>query len=96
MQNLAQQGKDFGQTTINTGTHKVTLDFRKRVDWDQENSGQVLDQMDPDAARHYATVKIRLPEAKYKTAPPEIKAFFLKRALFICKVYPLTFKIRNR
>jgi len=71
---LAQQGKDFGQTTINTETHKVSMDFRKRVDWDQDKLKQVLDSMDPDAARHYATIKITVAEAKYQNAPPEIKA----------------------
>ena len=28
---LAQQGKDFGQTTMNDGDFKVTVDFKKRV-----------------------------------------------------------------
>ncbi len=41
---LAQQGKDFGQTTINTGDHKVTIDFRKRVDWDQDKLVEALNR----------------------------------------------------
>ena len=71
---LAQQGKDFGQTTINTETHKVSLDFRKRVEWDQDKLKSVLDSLDPDTARHYATIKLSIAEAKFQNAPPEIKA----------------------
>jgi len=33
---LAQQGKDFGQTSMTSGDYKVTLDYRKRVEWDQD------------------------------------------------------------
>ena len=69
---LAQQGKDFGQTTINAGTHKVTVDIRKRVEWDQDALIDAFNQMDPDTAKHYATVKYAVAEAKYKAAPPEI------------------------
>ena len=54
---LAQQGKDFGQTTINAGEHKITVDFKKRVEWDQEKLIEAFNQMDPDMARHYATMK---------------------------------------
>ena len=72
---LAQQGKDFGQTTINAGEHKITVDFKKRVEWDQEKLIEAFNQMDPDMARHYATVKYAVSEAKYKAAPPEIVSF---------------------
>ena len=72
---LAQQGKDFGQTTINSGEHKITVDFKKRVEWDQEKLIEAFNQMDPDMARHYATVKYTVSEAKYKAAPPEIVGF---------------------
>ena len=72
---LAQQGKDFGQTTINAGEHKITVDFKKRVEWDQEKLIEAFNQMDPDMARHYATVKYTVSEAKYKAAPPEIVGF---------------------
>ena len=68
---LAQQGKDFGQTTINSGGHKITVEFKKRVEWDQEKLIEAFNRMDPDMARHYATVKYSVSEAKYKTAPPE-------------------------
>ena len=69
---LAQQGKDFGQTTINAGAHKVTVDIRKRVEWNQDALIDAFNQMDPDTAKHYATVKYTVSEAKYKAAPPEI------------------------
>ena len=47
---LAQQGKDFGQTCINAGEHKITVDFKKRVEWDQEKLIEAFNQMDPDTA----------------------------------------------
>ena len=71
---LSQQGKDFGQTTMDTGDFKVSLDFRKRVDWDQDSLVNILNNMDEDTARHYVSVKYTIPEAKFQNAPPEIKA----------------------
>lgn len=70
---LSQQGKDFGQTTMDTGDFKVSLDFRKRVDWDQDSLVNILNNMDEDTARHYVSVKYTIPEAKFQNAPPEIR-----------------------
>ena len=41
---LAQQGKDFGQTTINAGEHKITVDFRQKRVWDQEKLIEAFNQ----------------------------------------------------
>ena len=71
---LAQQGKDFGQTSMTSGDYKVTLDYRKRVELDQDELVNALNGMDPDTARHFATVKYSVAEAKFQNAPPEIKA----------------------
>ena len=71
---LAEKGKDFGQVTIESGDHKVTVDFRKRVEWDQELLTTLLNQMNPEDARHYATIKYSVSESKFQNATPEIKA----------------------
>ena len=71
---LAEKGKDFGQATIESGDHKVTVDIRKRVEWDQELLTTLLNQMNPEDARHYATIKYSVSESKFQNATPEIKA----------------------
>ena len=71
---LSQQGKDFGQTTMNNGDFKVTVDFRKKVVWDEAVLLRVLNSLDEDTARHLATVKYSVAEAKFQNATPDIKA----------------------
>ena len=71
---LAQQGKDFGQTSMNSGDFKVTVDFRKKVLWDETILLRVLNSLDEDTARHLATVKYSVPEAKFQNATPDLKA----------------------
>jgi hypothetical protein len=62
---LAQDGKDFGQTTMNNGDFKVTVDFRKRVIWDENILLRVLNSLDEDTAKHLATdLKAALSEAR--------------------------------
>ena len=71
---LAQQGKDFGQTSMTNGDFKVTVDFKKRVVWDESTLLRVLGAMDDETARHLATVKYSVAEAKFQNATPDIKA----------------------
>ncbi len=71
---LAEKGKDFGQATIKTDGFKITIDYRKKVDWDYDKLVRVLDSMDGDTAKHYASVKVSVSEAKFQQAPPDIKA----------------------
>ena len=71
---LAQQGKDFGQTSMTSGDFKVTVDFKKRVVWDEATLLRVLGAMDDETARHLATVKYSVAEAKFQNATPDIKA----------------------
>ena len=71
---LAQQGKDFGQTSMTNGDFKVTVDFKKRVVWDEATLLRVLGAMDDQTARHLATVKYSVAEAKFQNASPDIKA----------------------
>jgi len=71
---LAQQGKDFGQTTMNSGEFKITVDFRKKVSWDEATLLRVLNSLDTDTAKHLATVKYTVAEAKFQNATPDLKA----------------------
>ena len=71
---LAQQGKDFGQTSMTNGDFKVTVDFKKRVVWDEATLLRGLGAMDDQTARHLATVKYSVAEAKFQNATPDIKA----------------------
>tara|TARA_R100001079_G_scaffold107649_1_gene77000 strand:- start:91 stop:522 length:432 start_codon:yes stop_codon:yes gene_type:complete len=71
---LAKQGKDFGQTSMTNGDFKITVDFKKRVVWDEATLLRVLGAMDDETARHLATVKYSVAEAKFQNATPDIKA----------------------
>lgn len=71
---LRQQGKDFGSVTIEDGAHKLKVNVRRRVEWEEGMLLKVLNGMDEDTARHYAQIKYTIPEAKYNNAPPEVKA----------------------
>ena len=71
---LRQQGKDFGSVTIEEGAHKLKVNVRRRVEWEEGMLLKVLNSMDEDTARHYAQIKYTIPEAKYNNAPPEVKA----------------------
>lgn len=71
---LRQQGKDFGSVTIEDGAHKLKVNVRKRVEWEEEKLLNILNRMDEDTARHYSQIKYTIPEAKYNNAPPEVKA----------------------
>jgi len=71
---LAQEGKDFGQTTMNNGDFKITVDFRKKVLWDETVLLRVLNSLDTDTAKHLATVKYSVAEAKFQNATPDLKA----------------------
>ena len=71
---LAQQGKDFGQTSMTNGDFKITVDFKKRIVWDEATLLRVLGAMDDETARHLATVKYSVAEAKFQNATPDIKA----------------------
>ena len=70
---LHQQGKDFGSTTLYEGNLKIQFDFKKKVEWDQDKLVTILNKLDTETAKHYATAKYTIPEAKYTNAPPEIK-----------------------
>lgn len=77
MGSLAVDGKDFGRCTIEINGHKLVSTIGKTVIWDQEKLRAILDALPADIAKHYATVTVRIEEAKFRTAPPEIQRAFI-------------------
>ena len=71
---LRADGKDFGTTYIVAGNRKLKATVRKKVVWDQDELGNVLQAMPEDDARHYGKLTIAVEERKYTAAPPAIKA----------------------
>ena len=71
---LRADGKDFGTTYIIAGNRKLKATVRKKVVWDQEELGNVLQAMPEEDARHYGKLTMSVEERKYTAAPPAIKA----------------------
>jgi hypothetical protein len=72
--NLAGQGKDFGTTYVMAGNSRLKVVVNKKVTWDQEKLRDVLNSMAPEDARHYGKLTFAVEEAKYKAAPPAVRA----------------------
>ena len=70
---LRQQGKDFGNVTVEDSGFKIKVNIRKKVEWEPGMVVKALNAMDEDTARHYAKVTYTIPEAKFNAAPPIIK-----------------------
>lgn len=71
---LHQAGKDFGSTAVYDSGHKITVNMRKRVEWDEGKLIKALNGLGEETARFYADVKYSVSESKYNNAPPEIQA----------------------
>jgi|TARA_B100002019_G_C21171221_1_gene548546 uncharacterized membrane protein YqiK len=71
---LRADGKDFGTTHMIAGNQKLKAVIRKKVVWDQDELGCVLEAMAPEDARHYGKLTLSVEERKYTAAPPAIKA----------------------
>ena len=71
---LRADGKDFGTTRIIAGNRKYKVTVRKKVVWDQNELGSVLENMNPEDARHYGKLTLAVDERKYTAAPPAIKS----------------------
>jgi hypothetical protein len=69
---LKQEGKDFGTATLVENNHKIKVEIRKRVEWDQNKLRAFLETLPPEEAMHYAKVSITVPESKFANAVPEI------------------------
>ena len=71
---LRADGKDFGTTHIVAGNRKLKATVRKKVVWNQDELGFVLETMPEEDARHYGKLTLAVEERKYTAAPPAIKA----------------------
>jgi len=70
---LRADGKDFGTTYIVAGNRKLKATVRKKVVWDQDELGNVLQSMPEQDARHYGKLTLAVDERKYTAAPPAIQ-----------------------
>jgi hypothetical protein len=70
---LRADGKDFGTTYIVAGNRKLKATVRKKVVWDQNELGCVLEAMPEEDARHYGKLTLAVDERKYTAAPPAIR-----------------------
>jgi hypothetical protein len=70
---LRADGKDFGTTNIVAGNRKLKATVRKKVVWDQNELGLVLEAMAPEDARHYGKLTLAVDERKYTAAPPAVR-----------------------
>jgi len=71
---LRADGKDFGTTHMIAGNQKLKAKVTKKVVWDQDELGCVLEAMAPEEAQHYGKLTITVDERKYTAAPPAIKS----------------------
>ena len=70
---LKQEGKDFGTATLVENNHKIKIEMRKKIDWDQNSLRDYLETLPPEEASHYAKVSITIPESKFTNAVPEVQ-----------------------
>tara|TARA_R100000742_G_C4265482_1_gene83511 strand:+ start:716 stop:1135 length:420 start_codon:yes stop_codon:yes gene_type:complete len=70
---LKQEGKDFGTATLVENNHKIKIEMRKKIDWDQNSLRDYLETLPPEEASHYAKVSITVPESKFTNAVPEVQ-----------------------
>ena len=71
---LRADGKDFGTTHMIAGNQKLKAKITKKVVWDQDELGCVLEAMAPEDARHYGKLTLAVDERKYTAAPPAIRS----------------------
>lgn len=71
---LRADGKDFGTTHMIAGNQKLKAKITKKVVWDQDKLGSVLEAMAPEDARHYGKLTLAIEERKYTAAPPAIRS----------------------
>tara|TARA_R110001599_G_scaffold182033_1_gene374949 strand:+ start:145 stop:585 length:441 start_codon:yes stop_codon:yes gene_type:complete len=71
---LADEGKDYGSTTLNEDGYKIKVTLSKKVTWDQEGLSREFSEMNPEDARHFAKLSYSVEEKKYNAAQPNIKS----------------------
>ena len=65
--------KDTGVVHVEDGDFDISVDVTKKVEWDSEKLVGIFDEMDEQTAKHYAKVTLAVAEAKYTSAPPDIR-----------------------
>ena len=72
------QAKDTGTVRFDDGDFTVVADLPKRVDWDQDRLGEIVERIraSGDDPAQYVDVTIRVPERKYVAWPQAIRAEF--------------------
>ena len=71
---LRADGKDFGTAHMIAGNQKLKAKITKKVVWDQNELGCVLEAMAPEDAQHYGKLTLTVDERKYTAAPPAIRS----------------------
>ena len=71
-------GKDTGTVRFDDGVVTVIAELPKRVDWDQEKLGALVERIraEGDDPAEYVDVAIKVPERKFAAWPSHIRAAF--------------------
>lgn len=70
---LLADGRDTGTVHLNDGRFDVAVTKPKRVEWDQAELRKALDAMNPEDAKHFARVEIKIDERKFTAATPAVR-----------------------
>lgn len=70
--------KDTGTVRFDDGDFTVVADLPKRVDWDQDRLGKIVERIrgSGDDPAQYVEIAIKVPERKYAAWPDNIRAVF--------------------
>lgn len=76
----AASGKDTGTVRFQEGAAEIAADLPKRVSWDQEQLGQLVETIkaEGDDPTEYVDISIKVPERKYAAWPKHIRSAFEK------------------
>ena len=71
-------GKDTGTVRLRDGTITIVADLSKRVDWDQEKLGQMVERIRDagDDPAEYVEISFKVPERNYVAWPDAIRQGF--------------------
>ena len=75
-QNLFNEGKDYGTTSVTKGNCKTKVVLKKRVTWDTDELDRISNEIRDDLASHYIKKTLTIAESRFKEAPPELQDVF--------------------
>ena len=72
------RAKDTGTVRFDDGDFTVVADLPKRVDWDQDGLGEIVERIrgSGDDPTQYVDIAIKVAERKYAAWPENIRAVF--------------------